>query len=88
MYPPSCCHVSDKLSDKALMLSLMEQKVLEGTRAGDCFTALTCRLGQPTSGHRNVSEIRRHLLINDILQLMVRVVFVLFFPPAAAPGVP
>lgn len=58
----------------------MEQKVLQGSRVWDCFTALTYQLGQSTSGHLNISEIRMHLPINDILQLICRVVFILSYP--------
>lgn len=39
---------------------------------------LTYQLGRPTSGHLNISEIRMHLPINDILQLIGGMVVVFF----------
>lgn len=51
----------------------MEQKQLERW-ACHCVPVLTHQLGQPASEHVTISEIRMHLAINNILQLIGRVV--------------
>lgn len=59
MQPSSHCHVSDQHGDEGVKPDGAEG--MERTQVCDGLTVLTCQLGQPTSGHPNISGIRMHL---------------------------